>query len=655
MDCLHITLLCWLMLSGLFLIVPSRWYAQALLRFANIPVALLTLVISVAYASQATFLSTTPVAATDLPWGFYFQWDALSAFFTLLLSISVVAVTCFGQSYFCHVAVKQQKVIQTAQAVFILAMLMVFSAGNSFTFLFAWELMTLSSYLLVVFNRADKAIHKAGFLYLGIAHVVFLAIAVAFFLLASSPLTIGLASGIFICALLGFGAKAGLFPLHVWLPEAHPAAPSPISALMSGVMLKTAVYGLIRFSFDWLLPYQQAWWGYTLIIIGLLSMLLGVIHAAVQTDMKRLLAYSSMENLGLITVALGLAIVFYQYQRYALANVALLIVLLHSLSHSIFKSLLFLTTGSILHATGERNIGKLGGLIQKMPWVSGCALIGCLAMAGLPLLSGFISEWLYLRLFFNLEIGQHFGFALLSSVMVALSVLVFGLAGFVIVKFFGVAFLGQPRESILVHAQDSSWYEKIAVAWLALWCLLLGLWPQYFVWRLQTIVHTLSPKFSLSAGYLFDFAWSTPAATTNTDAFNPALLALMLLFSLLLITLLLRKFSPLPLRKAIPWDCGFNLMTPRMQESAEGFAQPFKQIFSKVLQVQLTLPAVDDPQPHYHSKVTDRIGSALYRPLTRMVLRVVAITKWIQQGKIAVYLSYILMTLLLLLVVEVWL
>jgi formate hydrogenlyase subunit 3/multisubunit Na+/H+ antiporter MnhD subunit len=275
---------------------------------------------------------------------------------------------------------------------------------------------------------------------------------------------------------LGFGAKAGMIPLHVWLPDAHPAAPSPVSALMSGVMLKTAIYGLLRVTFD-LVHLQLWWWGVLVLALGLATALFGVIFSAVQNDMKRLLAYSSIENIGLILVAIGLAITFQAYKMGALAALALTAALYHCLNHACFKSLLFLVTGSVLHATHERSLGKLGGLIHRMPWVAWLGLVGALAIAGLPPLNGFVSEWLLLQAFLFTPGLPHPYLNMLIPAAAAALALAAALAGYVMVKFYGVVFLGQPREESLAKANDAGSWERAGLIWLALWCALLGLFP----------------------------------------------------------------------------------------------------------------------------------------------------------------------------------
>src|SRR5262249_54540844 len=277
--------------------------------------------------------------------------------------------------------------------VFVAAMALVLVADDAYVFMVAWEAMALSSFFLVITEHRIPEIRRAGFLYLLIAHVGALAILLCFGVLQggsgdytfetmrAATLSAGWAGVAFFLALFGFGAKAGILPLHVWLPEAHPAAPSPVSALMSGVMLKTAIYGLLRVAFD-LLHAQLWWWGVFALTLGLMTALFGVVFAAVQTDMKRLLAYSSVENIGILAAGIGLVILFKSYGMTLLAAVALTAVLYHALNHALFKSLLFLATGSVLHATKERSLGKLGGLIHRMPWVAWLALVGTLAIAG---------------------------------------------------------------------------------------------------------------------------------------------------------------------------------------------------------------------------------------------------------------------------------
>ena len=333
--------------------------------------------------------------------------DALSGFFLLLLGLAGAGISTFAAGYFRSGEGSAPALLGLQYHVFLAAMAMVILADDAYLFMVAWETMALSSYFLVTSHHRIPEIRVAGFLYLVMAHVGAICILLCFGVLQGgswqftfdamrgASLTPFLATTAFLLALIGFGAKAGLVPMHVWLPEAHPAAPSPVSAMMSGIMLKTAIYGILRISFD-LLHVRLWWWGVLLIFLGLFSGIFGAIFAAVQTDMKRLLAYSSIENIGLIFTGIGLSILFETCNLHLFAALALSAALIHALNHSFFKSLLFLVTGSVLHATKTRNLGKLGGLIRRMPWVAALALVGTLSIAGLPPFNGFVSEWLLL-------------------------------------------------------------------------------------------------------------------------------------------------------------------------------------------------------------------------------------------------------------------
>ncbi|TAL91900.1 MAG: hydrogenase 4 subunit B, partial [Rhodanobacter sp.] len=428
-----------------------------------------------------------PLGLPDLP--FHVRLDALSGCFLLLLGAVGAGISVFAAGYFRVGEGTAPGLLCLQYHTFLASMAMVILADDAYLFMVAWETMALSSYFLVTTQHRIPEIQSAGFLYLLIAHVGALALLLCFGVLHGgswlmtfdamrgatlSPAWAGVAFGL---ALFGFGAKAGLVPLHVWLPEAHPAAPSPVSAMMSGLMLKVAIYGLLRVSFD-LLHDGPWWWGMLTLVLGLGTGLFGAVFAAVQTDMKRLLAYSSIENIGLIVAAIGLAMLAYAFDMRLLAALALAAALLHTFNHALFKSLLFLATGSVLHATHERSLGKLGGLIRRMPWVATLALIGTLALAGLPPLNGFVSEWLLLQAFLTTPSIPHAFINMIVPLGAAVVVLTAALAGYVMVKFYGVVFLGQPREPSLMQAQDAGWLERIGLAWLALGCILIGVFPQ---------------------------------------------------------------------------------------------------------------------------------------------------------------------------------
>jgi hydrogenase-4 component B len=410
-----------------------------------------------------------PIGLPDLP--FHLRLDALSAFFLLLLGATAAGISIYAAGYIRKGEGTAPGLQCLLYHLFLTSMAFVMLADDGYAFMVAWETMALSSFFLVTSEHRHAEIRRAGYLYLLVAHIGAVGILLSFGVMAGSAgdytfdamrdfSTVGIWPTVaFLLALFGFGAKAGLLPLHVWLPEAHPAAPSPVSAMMSGVMLKTAIYGLLRVSFD-LLHAQLWWWGALLLLLGLASAIFGAIFSTVQTDMKRLLAYSSIENIGLIFVGFGLTLIFKSFAMPQLAALALVATLYHCLNHAFFKSLLFLCTGSVLHATRERNLGKLGGLIHRMPWVTWLALVGVLASAGLPPLNGFVSEWLLLQSFlFTSGLPQGYLNMLLPLVAGAIA-LIAALAGFAMVKFFGVVFLGQPREEKPVQAHDAGRLER---------------------------------------------------------------------------------------------------------------------------------------------------------------------------------------------------
>jgi formate hydrogenlyase subunit 3/multisubunit Na+/H+ antiporter MnhD subunit len=415
---------------------------------------------------------------------------------------------------------------------------------------------------------------------------------------------------------------------------------------MSAVMLKTAIYGLLRVAFD-LLHGQLWWWGVAALALGLVTALFGVIFAAVQTDMKRLLAYSSIENIGIIVAGIGLAILFKAYDMTLLAAIATTAVLYHSLNHAFFKSLLFLATGSVLHATKERSLGKLGGLIHRMPWVAWLALVGTLAIAGLPPLNGFVSEWLLLQAFlFTPSLPQSFVNMLVPLAAAAL-VLAAALAAYVMVKFYGVIFLGQPREPALAHAHDPGWFERAALGLLAAGCVLLGVFPATVLGVLDPVCTMLVGASALSSGA---GSWFLLAPISEDRASYSPLVVLVVIVAAVLATIaVVHRFYHGRVRRAPPWDCGFPLQTPRMQDTAEGFGQPIRQVFEPFFRMERELPTPFDRAPRYAVRIADRFWHALYLPVARAADAAARLVGLIQQGRISVYLTYSFVTLLALL------
>jgi len=599
-----------------------------------------------------------PIGLPDLP--FHLRLDALSAFFLFLLGATAAGISIYAAGYIRKGEGTAPGLQCLLYHLFLTSMAFVILADDGYAFMVAWETMALSSFFLVTSEHRHAEIRRAGYLYLLVAHIGAVGILLSFGVMAGSAgdytfdamrdfSTLGIWPTIaFLLALFGFGAKAGLLPLHVWLPEAHPAAPSPVSAMMSAVMLKTAIYGLLRVSFD-LLHAQLWWWGALLLLLGLASAIFGAIFSTVQTDMKRLLAYSSIENIGLIFVGFGLSLIFKSFAMPQLAALALVATLYHCLNHAFFKSLLFLCTGSVLHATRERNLGKLGGLIHRMPWVTWLALVGVLASAGLPPLNGFVSEWLLLQSFlFTSGLPQGYLNMLLPLVAGAIA-LIAALAGFAMVKFFGVVFLGQPREEKLAQAHDAGRLERIGLLWLAIGCLLLGLLP-------NIVIDLLDPVTRLLVGSGLSFAasshgwWLLAPISEDRASYSPAIFLGSIAVLMPLVYWVVNRSFRRRLKRVPPWDCGFPLQTSRMQDTAEGFGQPIRRIFSPFFKRTREHPSPFDTQPRYRSLVEDPFWYWLYLPIAKIVGYGTRIIAFLQQGRIAIYLLYSFITLLCLLV-----
>ncbi len=598
-----------------------------------------------------------PLGLPNLP--VHLRLDPLSSLFLFLLGASSFGISVFAGGYFRQGEGTLPGLLCLQYHLFLASMGGVLLANDAYGFLVAWEVMTLSSYFLVTTQHRIPEIRRAGFLYLLMAHVGALCLLLCFGVLQggswlftfhamrAAHLSPGWAAVAFLLALIGFGAKAGLVPLHVWLPDAHPAAPSPVSALMSGVMLKTAVYGMLRVGLD-LLGRPLWWWGLAPLILGLLTIFYGVVFAAVQTDMKRLLAYSSIENMGLVFAGIGLTIVFAGSGMPAVAALALLATLYHCLNHSFMKSLLFLGTGSVLHATGERNLGRLGGLIHRMPWVAWLTLIGTLAIAGLPPLNGFVSEWLLLQSFLFAGQLPHAFVNLLIPMGMALVVLGAALAGYVMVKFYGIIFLGQPRETSLAHAHDCGRLERIGLLWLALGCLALGLFPLQVVHALGAVTGQLVGAAVPQASAHW---WLLAPVPGRSVSYGPLVFLTATAAVVLLTVFVVRLIYRQRVRRGPAWDCGFGAATARMQDTAEGFGQPIRHLFQPFFEIERELPEPADRTPRYRIAIRERIWRLAYEPLARAVGRLANAAARIQQGRISVYLLYSFVTLLVLLAV----
>jgi formate hydrogenlyase subunit 3/multisubunit Na+/H+ antiporter MnhD subunit len=599
-----------------------------------------------------------PLGLPGLP--FHVRLDGLSAYFLAVLGMVTAGVSAFSAGYFRKGEGTPPGLLCFGYHVCVASLAMVLVADDAYLFMVAWETVSLTAAFLVMSNHRDPETRHAAYLYFLISHVGALALLLCFGLLQAKSgdytfsgmreqhLDMFWASLAFVLALFGFGAKAGIFPLHVWLPQAHPAAPSPVSALMSGFVLKAGIYGVLRTVFD-LLHVQIAWWGVAILVLGLFTALSGAVFSAIQTDMKRLLAYSSIDNIGLMFVSMGLAILFRAYDMPALAALSLTALLYQVASHAAFKSLLFVATGSVLHATGERNLGRLGGLIRFMPWTAWAALLGVLSSAGLPPLSGFVSEWLLLQSFlFTPGLPNSF-LNMIVPLVAALIALVAALAGYTMVKFFGIIFLGQPREAKLATAHDAGPWERMGFAWFAAMCVLLGLLPVQFAVVLDRVTQAL-----IGAGIGQTVAhngWLLLApVNAGRASYMPLVFLLFFLGCCALAWVLVRRFYHGRLRRAIPWACGYPFVNARMQDTAEGFGQPIREIFAPLFRIERQLPSPFDTHPVYRVAVTDRTWTLLYAPIERAVRRLAVLAGLLQTGRIAIYLMYSFLVLIVLLV-----
>ncbi|HEY7545520.1 MAG TPA: hydrogenase 4 subunit B, partial [Blastocatellia bacterium] len=516
--------------------------------------------------------------------------DRLSAFFIIVIAVAAIPSALYAIGYTrAYEGWHSLAAMGSALNLFLASMALVVMARNVLTFLALWEAMSLVSYFLVMTENDERETERAGWLYFVMAHAGFACLLVGFLLMshatgsmnfadwqsASSTIGATMRNMIFVLMGLGFGSKAGVIPLHIWLPQAHPAAPSHVSALMSGVMIKIGVYGLVRVGFDWL-GQGPAWWGGALLLVAAVSAVLGVLYAMVDADIKRLLAYSSVENIGIILLGVGAAMLFQTYHLPALAALSLAAALYHTLNHAVFKSLLFMGAGAVLQATHTRNMEEMGGLIKRMPQTAVFFLVGSVAIAALPPFNGFISEWLtFQSLLLSFQIQ-----AKMTNLVFALSVaalaLTSGLAAACFIKAFGIPFLALPRSEPAERAREVGPLMRAAMALLAAACLALGVAP-------FAVLRFLSQMTSDLLGATVDmrFDWSSVIASDRFATVSPLWIAVSLAALLVSIPVALRIFRANTRRRYYEtWGCGRAMQTARFEYTATAFANPFKRIFS---------------------------------------------------------------------------
>lgn len=609
------------------------------------------------------------VQGADPLLGVTFEMDPLGALFLLLIGIVGIPGAVYSVGYSAHQA--SVRLSGSMLNLFFLSMSLVVMASGVVTFLVFWEAMSLTSYFLVISDKQDAETLSAGIWYAAMAHAGFMLVALAFLLLgADTPAMLfseirggafspGMKNIAFVLALLGFGSKAGLIPVHVWLPRAHPAAPSHVSAMMSGVMVKLGIYGILRISLD-LMGGGPTWWGGTILALGAASALLGVLYALMQHDLKKLLAYHTVENVGLISMGIGLALIFQSFGVGGLAALALVAALFHTLNHGVFKGLLFFGAGSVLHATGTRNMEDMGGLIRRMPVTSACFLIGAAAISGLPPLNGFASEWMLFQSIMAAANIPHSLFAALMAAAVGILALTAGLAAACFVKAFGISFLAIPRSREAEKAHEAPAAMRFAMVALAGACILLGVLPSWAATFIARSVAFLPGITSSAVDFRFGFLMWAPGQSSRI---SPSVTALLLVLALIMIPVAFRLFRVNPkLRVGETWGCGRLNQSPRMEYTSTAFAEPLRRIFSALYRPTKDVTIDFHPESKYFvqsilykSEVRTWFDELLYEPLNRGIQRLGAAGRRIQSGSIHLYIGYIFLTLLVLLLLARWL
>ncbi len=602
-----------------------------------------------------------------LPWlGAHFRVDPLSAFFLALVNFGAAAASLYAVGYGRHE--KSPGRVLPFYPAFIAGMNLVLLADDAFTFLFAWEVMSLASWALVMAHHDEPGNARAGFIYLVMASFGTAMLLLAFGLLAGTGgdyLFATIRTGhhaeavsglVLVLALIGAGSKAGLVPLHVWLPLAHPAAPSHVSALMSGVMTKVAIYGFIRISMD-LLGTPQWWWAVVVLIVGAVTAVLGVLHALMENDIKRLLAYSTIENVGMVFVGLGLTLAFASNGFGAAAALALTAALLHAFNHTLFKSLLFFGSGAMLGATGERNIERMGGLIHRMPQTSLFMLAGAAAISALPPFNGFVSEWLTFQAVLISPQLPQWGLKFFVPAVGAMLALAAALAAACFVRAYGVAFLGRPRSEAARSAGETDGWSLAAMGLLAGLCLLAGLLPGLLIDALAPvttqIVSAHMPTQS-SEPWL-----SIVPISESRSSYNGLLVFVFICIAAGLSALAIHKLAVRSLRRAPAWDCGYPEPSPMTQYTGLSFSQPIRRVFgTTVLRASevVDMPAPGDMRPAvYEARLHDVAWEVLYAPIGWGIDTLSRLLNKAQFLTIRSFLSLVFIALIVLLVgLAVW-
>lgn len=602
-----------------------------------------------------------------LPWiGARFRIDALSAFFLAVINLGGAAASLYALGYGEHEEAPWR--VLPFYPAFLAGMNLVLLADDAFSYLVAWEFMSLSSLALVMAHHHDPDNARAGYIYILMASFGTLALLLAFGLLASPAGNYAFADMreaarpdwlpglVLVLALLGAGSKAGLVPLHVWLPLAHPAAPSHVSALMSGVMTKVAIYGFIRIVFDLNGP-PVWWWSIVILVLGSATSVLGVLYALLQRDLKRLLAYSTVENVGIIFIGLGLALAFKANGLAWAAALAFTAALFHALNHSLFKSLLFFGAGATLTSTGERDIEKLGGLIKRMPQTAFVVLGGSVAISALPPLNGFVSEWLMFQAILVSPSLPQWGLKLIVPAVGAMLALAAALSAACFVRAFGITFLGRPRSPAAETARETDRFSLVAMAALLGLCLLAGIVPGF-------IIDGIAPVAVRLVGQGMPAQASTPwlsivPVVESRSSYNGLLVFVFIAFSTLVVAEIIHRFASRAARRGPAWDCGYPNAGPASQYTADSFAQPLRRVFGETIfraREQVMMPPPGDARPaRLDVSLRDVVWDVFYAPIRGGIGFAADNLNRLQFLTIRRYLSLVFVALVgLLLVVAIW-
>jgi hydrogenase-4 component B len=642
---------------------------------------------------------------THLPFGgLSVQLDPLSAFFLVVIGLLSVPVAVYSVGYLTHtkgVGPRRLRAFGALLNLLLLSLVLLVSAADVLVFLIAWEAMAFLSYLMVNFDDEDRQVIRASYFMLAVSELGTIGILIAFLLLyqvagglsfgalhnAAVALSLPLRSAVFLLALFGFGAKAGILPLQIWLPEAHPAAPSHVSALLSAVIIKLGIYGMLRFLLDFLggngtLP---AWWGLVVLGLGALTALVGILYATVQQDLKRVLAYSSIENIGVILAGLGITLTFRAYHLTALAAIAALATLYHILNHAVYKGLLFLGAGAVNHATGTRELNRLGGLIRLMPWTTLFFLVAALAISAVPPFNGYISEWMLLETLLQSFVIPDTLVKVLIAISGALLAITAGIAVTTFVRACGVSFLALPRSKEAAEAREAPLSMRTAMGFLAVLCLALGVLPTFVLPVLdhittpllgQSVLNQVVPPLftshpgdyhllvtlggGLFGGWLPTSGLVVIAAPTFATIDSPTYLFLAELILIGVVLLALRAIRPLGIRRIGPvWAGGIPRFTASMTYSGLAYSNPVRIIFHALFRSRVQRTTEGLAAQHHEGTMTyiqdipPPFERGLYRPVVKALQWLTTRARVIQSGNINQYIAYIFVIVLIVLILRV--